>query len=258
MQISSSSKLVISLFCLIVLMTFMSLGVWQLNRANEKEAQFNEMQSLSSTQAINVNNNLPTQIANPHVEKGSANSLRAFLPVLAEGRYLEEQQFLLDNIIYKGKPGYYVISPFRLKDSDEVLLVNRGWLEKTDALPVLPDISINSNSTDFSSQIIEGVLANPRSKPVIGGDLPTPVSPTPPLWFYMDLEYFKKQTELNVLPLVLRLNPETNSRFVRDWPKYKAKTGMHIGYAIQWFVFALFVLIAWIGIIYKSRANSKN
>ncbi len=169
-----------------------------------------------------------------------------------EIHYLEQDQIMLDNIVHQGKPGYYLLTPFVLSGSKEIILVNRGWLAKeSKGLP--------SPVTPTEHTFLKGTLAPPRSKPVILGNIDQPISDTPPLWYYMDIEVFEKQAGYSVLPLVLRLAPDLNSIFVRDWPKFQAKSGMHIGYAIQWFVFAFFVLIALAGInITNNTKSNKN
>lgn len=276
-----NSQIFVYLFLSILLGTFVSLGTWQLNRANEKAALAEQMEALIAKPPIDLNE--ASEQALPHIK------------ARAHGHFIESDQFLLDNIIHKGKPGYYVLTPFRLIDKGDVILVNRGWLPKSRTLPELPlvpsetahsqghsqlnsqlqSMSETTQSTNemeyrtseqnlFKSntvktyQTIEGVLAEPRSKPVITGNTDSPLSPVATLWYYMDTAFFEQQAGYDVFPLVLRLKPDQHTSLVRDWPTFEAKTGMHIGYAIQWFVFALFVFIAWIGMIYKNKKTSKD
>ena len=49
------------------------------------------------------------------------------------------------------------------------------------------------------------------------------------------------------------MDNDTKHGFVRKWPKYDAKVGMHIGYSIQWFAFALIVLVTYLGVNIKKR-----
>ena len=44
--------------------------------------------------------------------------------------YRDDRQVLIDNIPREGQLGYYVITPFEPSMSNEILLVNRGWLPK--------------------------------------------------------------------------------------------------------------------------------
>lgn len=235
MSYSFQPKLLLSVFCLILIIVFSSLGIWQLQRANEKKLALAELEDIQKAAPITLNNSSP--------------NLQVSSKAIATGRYLPNDQILLDNIVYKGKPGYYLLTPFKLTNTNETLLVNRGWLAKqTTALP--------SPETSIKLTTLNGVLAHPRSKPVILGGIDSPISDTPPLWYYMDKGIFEQERGYKVLPVVLRLDPEPESRFVRDWPKYEAKSGMHIGYAIQWFVFAFFVLIALVGLNFKKKTIS--
>lgn len=207
-----------------------------MQRADEKQ------QILTSQKALDA---LPTQSLNTH-----SKDLQAGYKVLVKGNYLTNDQFFLDNIVHQGKPGYYLLTPLRLENSEDVILVNRGWLPKTrEGLPK-PKTSVHTLE-------LSGVLAPPRSKPVILGSIDQPISETPPLWYYMDIDYFQKVRGYSVLPFILQLAPSADSGFVRSWPKFEAKSGMHIGYAIQWFVFAFFALIGLVGINVKKQAENK-
>jgi surfeit locus 1 family protein len=49
-----------------------------------------------------------------------------------------------------------------------------------------------------------------------------------------------------VQPVVMLLDPAEGGGFVRDWPRELPKEGMHLGYAIQWFAFAVIALVIWL------------
>ncbi|MBV1919941.1 MAG: SURF1 family protein [Pseudomonadales bacterium] len=223
----------------------MSLGIWQVNRAEKKEQQQHEIKKRTEQPPVSLNQT-PSPDALPYTK------------ATVTGKYRESEQFLLDNIIQSGKPGFYVITPFEIAGTGDIVLVNRGWIAQKRTRLDLPETTIN-----LSNQTLHGTLAKPRSKPVILGNIDSPISDTPPLWYYMDTEHFEKTVGYNVLPLVLRLASSSNtnantlpdSSLIRQWPQFEAKTGMHIGYAIQWFVFALFVLIAFFGTSVKKNTT---
>ena len=229
----------LTVFCLILFGVFLSLGIWQVNRIEEKGLQQHVIDKRTEQRPLSLNQS-PTPDILP------------YLKATATGKYRESEQFLLDNIIQNGKPGFYVITPFEIDGTDDVVLVNRGWIAQQKIRLDLPEITIKSGN-----QTLHGTLAKPRSKPVILGNIDSPISDTPPLWYYMDAEHFEKTVGYHVLPLILRLAPASSanpdSSLIRQWPKFEAKTGMHIGYAIQWFVFALFVLIAFFGTSFKKN-----
>ena len=52
---------------------------------------------------------------------------------------------------------------------------------------------------------------------------------------------------------IILLDKHENNGYVREWPKIEAKIGMHVGYAIQWYVFAIIVLVTYFGVNFKKR-----
>jgi len=228
----------------------LSLGIWQMNRASEKEllqSIINQRTQLTPT-SLNqkpLNNHEKEYVLNPYER------------AIVNGHYQPADQFLLDNIMYNGKPGYYAFTPFKIENTNKIILVNRGWIPQGKTRQDLPDFSINTQKRSLT-----GIIATPRSKPVILGSIDQPISENPNLWYYMDVKHFEKNAGYSVLPWVLRLQTETDllaktnqktksTELIRKWPKFDAKTGMHIGYSIQWFVFALFILLAFIGLSFK-------
>ncbi len=236
-----------SLFFFFLIVMLILLGSWQLNRAEEKH----DLQQLIHERSL----------ANPLSLNMPFEEFAPYQIVQATGHYRAKDSILLDNIVYQGKPGYYLITPFEILASRAVIMVNRGWLPQgrtRDDLPLF--------STPEGLITLEGHLSPPRSKPVMTGSIDQPIAPTPPLWYYMDQHFFSQIYGYSVLPLVLNLKyggqtstlsstliPTTDdsTQLIQDWPEYDAKSGMHIGYAIQWFVFAGFALLAYLGISFK-------
>jgi surfeit locus 1 family protein len=234
----------VSTFFFILILSFVGLGSWQLNRANEKESLQHMIDQRSTLTTLSLN--MPFEEFAP------------YQIVQATGQYRTKDSILLDNIVYQGKPGYYLLTPFEIMASRAVIMVNRGWLPQGKTREDLPTFK-----TPKGIITLEGHLSHPRSKPLVMGDISTPLSATPPLWHYMDMEFFSQLNGYPILPLVLNLKAggqtstlkstpipkeETEHKLVKDWPRYDAKTDMHLGYAIQWFAFALFGLVSYIGL----------
>lgn len=237
----------VSSFFFILIVGLVILGTWQLNRASEKQSLQDMIDRRSAIEPLSLN--MPFEEFAP------------YQLVQATGQYRAKDSILLDNIIYKGKPGYYLITPFEVLASRSVIMVNRGWLPQGKTRQELPTFK-----TPKGVITIEGHLNHPRSKPVLMGNISTPLSATPPLWHYMDQDFFSQLNGYPLLPLVLHLKQggqtstfrstpipkeQTELMLIQDWPSYDAKSGMHIGYAIQWFVFALFGLVAYLGLSFK-------
>ena len=84
MSYTFQPRLVISSFCLLLIIVFSALGIWQLQRAEQKQLLLSELDRIA---------NLPASSLNQEVSK-----LVPATKVTAQGHYLAEEQFFLDNI----------------------------------------------------------------------------------------------------------------------------------------------------------------
>ena len=101
------------LFFVIVIITCIILGLWQIDRANEKAYlyhAFNERISKNPIQFEVIKSN-PVD----------------FTKIIITGTYISNKQFLLDNKIFNKKAGYEVISPM-LFDDQIVLIVKKDTI----------------------------------------------------------------------------------------------------------------------------------
>ena len=92
-----------------------SLGQWQTRRALEKEqiaimmSQRSQMTALTSGQLTVPDDEL------------------AFHRIRLQGQFVAGLPLYLDNRPLHGVAGFYVLMPFKIQDSDQHLLVARGW-----------------------------------------------------------------------------------------------------------------------------------
>src|SRR5690606_1971521 len=105
----------ILLFTLLFLPVTLSLGFWQLDRAEEKRALAAEFQGREVAAKVNMDD----------LETGGDHQYRR---VTATGRFDPDHAILLDNRVRQGRPGYEVVVPFQLAACGRWLLVNRGWM----------------------------------------------------------------------------------------------------------------------------------
>jgi len=206
-------------------------GFWQLDRADEKNLLAERMESMSDLPALSLND-----------EQGA----EKFRVVEAAGRYLPGETFYLDNMLFEGQPGYHVISIFELENKDGLVLVNRGWLAGLADRSVLPE-----TDTPLEVRMIGGSLVSARTRPFFMGDAEPQGQK---LRLYIDIEKIAQRLNRPVLPFVMQLQSDRVDGLIRSWPKYDAKVSMHIGYAVQWFAFALF---AFLMAIYSSFKKKK-
>ena len=83
---------------------FVALGIWQLNRAQEKELIRDRVLARSQMQPITVD---ATTVITAEDMFRKAN---------ARGAYLPQYQVFLDNKVYRGQAGYHVLTPLRVAE----------------------------------------------------------------------------------------------------------------------------------------------
>lgn len=211
------------LFCGSVFAMTVSFGFWQLDRANEKQ----QLQDAIDTRQ----NDAPLHLPNALIDISELSQAQHFLGSVT-GTPIADGQFLLENVVHNGKPGFYVYTPVLMHDG-QVVVVNRGWVAANAHREDIPQISVAEKETAFS-----GRFAAPRSKPVMVGGLPPANANSDSVWFYVDLDLVAQKLDRQVASFVLLQTNTDDSGLLRDWPVYDTKVGMHIGYAIQWFAFA--------------------
>lgn len=225
----------ISLITLIAIAILVRLGFWQINRAEEKKAKatFIEQQHQKAILNIYSDNDYLLQ-----------DTKLIYQNVQLRGYFDPANQFYLDNKKYQGKPGYEVITPFRLENSKHFLLINRGWVAMGENRSELPSIKTPDGRVNLSGRIMK--IAPIVYRP--GVNKPTDKSGR--VWLYLDTEYFSYKSAYSVYPVILLLDKQSNYGFICQWPRFIAKPEIHFAFALQWFSFALFILFAylWFGV----------
>lgn len=217
-------RIVPPLVGIVLVLTFVRLGFWQLDRATEKIAL---QQAFDNPHYVHVAENLQPQ---------------PFQALQSRGEYLADRQILIENAIFEGALGYYVITPFEFSSSEPLLLVNRGWIARKITDPTLPDISISevTRLVHGKSGRLPRVGIRPGEAFIEHGNWPRVA-----VWPTLD----EAATEIGraVLPYVLLLDADQDGGYVRRWKPPNSGTSTHYGYAFQWFAMAtaLFGLMVW-------------
>ena len=111
----------------VLLPILIGLGVWQLERAQDKRDL--EMTFVARSTALPVTP--PADLDDGNVD---------FMRVRLVGEFEAGRYFLVDNQIDGGRPGYWAVASFRSNDGRR-WLVNRGWIAAPagrDRLPHVP------------------------------------------------------------------------------------------------------------------------
>ena len=210
-----------------------TLGFWQLDRADEKRA-------------------IEDQIANANagdvqlITSLELLSNKEYYHVHLQGSYIEDKQFIYDNQIVDQIPGYYVLTPFVLKGDSRAILINRGFIPWNGRRDQIADIDIGAKITGVKVQISKPVKRIELKGSQIKQDFPVLIQT-------LDLDEMSAIASLDFASIVGLLSPESENGFVRKWEPYTGSIERHIGYAIQWFLMALVLSIIGVRLALKQR-----
>ncbi len=207
---------------------FVSLGFWQLQRAEEKKA----LQALFAQRA-----------AAPAVALGSVWSETedqlAYLPVTISGQFLSGRNFLLDNQMNRSRYGFHLLSPLQLDDG-RLVLINRGWLPGDPARRSLPEIEPVAGRVTLAATVYV-----PPGEPYQLAD--TGVEQQwPRVIQIVDTKELAQALPGELFPYTLRIAPEAPEALAADWPVVNVSPAKHQGYALQWFTMAGALLIVFV------------
>ena len=218
--------LIPTLVTLILLPVLIRLGFWQLERAEEKQILLEQFEQSQTRPAMDM-----ASVKKPE-------QLMQYQKVSMTGKFDIQHQFLLDNKVYQGKAGYHVITPLLLSRSDNIVLVNRGWVPQGKNRQDLPVVSTPENMIKVYGQ----VRLNPGTGFNLGGDMQGATG-WPRVIQSENPEVLANYLGYPVLPVIVFQDPGSDSGFVRDWYIKKIVPEKSTSYAVQWFALALALVI---------------
>ncbi|HEC04749.1 MAG TPA: SURF1 family protein [Thiothrix sp.] len=239
-----SPALVPSIVVLILFPLLISLGLWQLDRAEEKrgiEANVHQA-GLKAPLSLNDLDVVEQRELGKHI----------YRPVTAIGSYDNKHQFLYDNRTHKGMPGYHVLTPFLLKGKGAAILVNRGWIGFKGRRDNIQDISIKA-----VEESIQGVVKLP-SESILLKESEKLTENYPQTIQSLALDEMAEALGYHFLPIVIELDKDANNGFTRDWQPYYGSIAKHNGYAMQWFAMAAVLLLLFVKLSTKKVLSTES
>ena len=221
-----------------LLALFVSLGRWQWGRGVEKQAQWDRFTAHRD------------DFRQLDVSRATADlaDLPRFTLVELSGEFDGEQQFLLDNRSFEGRPGYEVLTVLKLTDGGR-LLVNRGWLPTSGFRERLPDIAL---SRDFVTRTVRGRIDRlPSAGLESGRAAPAQSGRWPRLTSYPRATELAASYGSALLPGMLLLDERDPDGFTRKWQPPGLEPARHKSYAIQWWGFGVLLLVLYFGLNYR-------
>lgn len=200
------------------------LANWQLDRADQRRALQARYDQMQQDPAVML----------PGKQIDSTNLL--YQKVALRGRFDFTHEIYIDNKLYRGRAGYYVITPFR-DDNGSYVLVNRGWLAAGSnraippaAVPVPGEVHIEGIVTDPNSRYLELSAATVQGR----------------VWENLHFKRYASTLPYTVQAVLIQQINDTQDGLVRVWDRPDAGAAMNMGYAVQWFAIATTILIIYV------------
>jgi surfeit locus 1 family protein len=212
---------------LLVAAACVRLGVWQLDRLHQRRERNAVLLAARARPLLEVTGSLPAD---------SARDRRLH----ARGVYDYARERLWRARSYQGVPGVDLVTPLRLADGAAVL-VDRGWAPSPDAYHLDQPAYWEGDSAVVLGL---GMLA-PRAR----GDV--------------DPAALRDSVPYPLLPFVIQQLPPAAAAsrplpagLIR-WPSPELSDGPHLSYAIQWFSFAVIIVVGSVALARKRAAEAE-
>jgi len=208
------NKLLFSVFVYFIILTLLSLGIWQIYRLDWK---------------LELIEQIENSLKNDPVELFSIEK-KNYLRIKTNGQIDFDKSIYLYNLNDNGKPGFEVVNPIKI--GDENYLLNRGWIpfEKKE----LPEINLINQDEIVGTLMLQAKPSVFKPENDIKKNY----------WFTLNREDIFKFTGRNFSEYVIYLNGDYKI------PKPRVITAKisnnHKKYAITWFSMAISILLIYL------------
>jgi surfeit locus 1 family protein len=216
------------------------LGLWQLDRAAEKQALHDARQRKRALPPLNA-----AELARRPDEVPA----QLHRSVDLQGTWLAAHTVYLENRQMNGRPGFFAVTPLRLGDGSAVL-VERGWVPRD----LLDRTRVAAPAPPAGAVQVQGRIApGPGRLYEFAGAASGPIRQN------LDIAAFARETGLPLRPLSVVQEDGTvpaADGLLRQWTAPAAGVQKHYGYAFQWFALCALIigLYAWFQLPRPRRA----
>lgn len=237
LRLFSRRWLLTTLLVVVAAAVMVRLGIWQLDRLKTRRA-FN-------ARVLEQVNAPPLQLDSSTVSEDLYTM--EYRQVEVTGQYLPEDEIVLRNQVWAGQLGVELFTPLLIEGTQQAILVERGWIPMEDA-----ENPARAAYRQEDTVTVSGVLRRAETDFNINQRLhPDPtLSPGQErldMWNNLDLERVAGQMDTPLLPVYVERAPDPGQVTppLAEPSELDLSDGPHLGYAGQWFLFALILLVGY-------------
>jgi surfeit locus 1 family protein len=216
---------------LLVFGGLIKLGLWQNDRAEQKQqrlariTELNQQHAMSLDKVVSLNEQVGQDVND--------------MPVLLEGDFVDKYSFLLDNQPDRGRLGYRVYQIFN--SGEHHVLVNLGWVPGFVDRQKLPQLSLIQGHFKVNGNVRKleaGIVL--MQQDLVSDQWPLRVQ-------QIEIDKIADLISLPLLPFVVYLDKKESVGYTKNWVPVVMPPEKHRAYAFQWFSLALawLVLMIW-------------
>jgi cytochrome oxidase assembly protein ShyY1 len=214
-----------------LVVTMVLLGFWQLRRLEEKRDRLDLVQARQVQPPADLADLVPIDapVDAPAVEAV------LYRRAVVTGRYLDDDTVVVPNRTLNGASGGWILTPLQPATGPAVL-VNRGFVGFARTGEVVPPPAPTGEVT------VEGLVSPSQERGRFGGTGPDAAIPE---MARVDTDAFEERVDYDLRPAYLQLSTSDPAQpasagapeLVPLEPP-EPDEGRHLGYAVQWFIFA--------------------
>jgi surfeit locus 1 family protein len=216
------------------IVTFVQLGLWQLDRLRERR----------TANAAMVGRR--TQPEQPLSELARDTATARFRAVRVAGRYDYDNQFIWTARTRDGAPGVVFLTPI-IVDGGPAVLVNRGWAYSADGSTINDSLW---REAERDTVIGYAEVYTSGTGPVFVGSQPRRIR-------RLALDSLRPRLPYEIAPLLVVQQRGAGNQVEVQHPFRVAlpplDEGPHRGYALQWFAFALITIVGTVAAVQRGR-----
>jgi surfeit locus 1 family protein len=237
-------SLVTLVVVLVVAATCVRLGLWQLDRLEERRTGNARAEERLAAAPVDL-----ASVADVTAGDAAAETLE-WRQVEVRGVYRPGEEVLQRSRAHRGRNGYHVLTPLETADGT-VVLVRRGWVPfELDEPPVA------EARPPEGEVVVRGYLERSEEQASFGPTDPTDGRLT--RVFRADVPRLDAQVAGRLWPLVVHLESQQPAPAELPVPADRPEfdDGNHLSYALQWFSFAAIAVVGY-GFVLRSRRRER-
>jgi surfeit locus 1 family protein len=239
--VSSHARfLLVTVLALVGMAVTASLGLWQLDRAAQKEGLASAIAGRLAEPELDGLSLVAQGVVQPDAQALQHRRVRL------RGQWLTQHSVWLDNRQMNGKPGLYLLTPLLLAGTDQAVMVQRGWVPRNfEDRTRVPEVLTSLEYVQLQGRI----ALSPSKLYELGQGQGGLIRQN------IDLAAFSAEIKVPLAALTVLQTDASDAVLKRDWPVINAGVDKHHGYAFQWFGLCalIAILYVWFQIVRRQR-----